>query len=75
MNLQLNKEETDEIGILLDSLYKQRNDLLTLGFEWDSGEVEAIEKKIEEIEVLPTLEEVLEMISECTLVSIHGGGW
>ena len=71
----MNTTDTDDAGILLDKLYKQRNDLLTMGFEWDSDEVEAVEAEIEKIEVLPTFEEVLQMISECTLVSIHGNGW
>ena len=66
--------DTDDVGILLDKLYKQRNDLLTMGFELDSNEVEAVEAEIEKIEVLPTFDEVLQMISECTLVSIHGNG-
>lgn len=71
----MNTMNTDDVGILLDKLYKQRNDLLTMGFEWDSDEVEAVEAEIEKIEVLPTFDEVLQMISECTLVSIHGNGW
>ncbi len=71
----MNTTDTDDVGILLDKLYKQRNDLLTMGFEWDSDEVKAVEAEIERIEVLPTFEEVLQMISDCTLVSIHGNGW
>ena len=67
------QQGSEGVDMLLDSLYKQRNDLLTLGFEWDSDEVEAVEAQIEEIEVLPSFEEVIQMISEGTLVSIHGG--
>ena len=70
-----NERGSEDVDILLDSLYKKRNDLLTLGFEWDSDEVEAVEAEIEKIEVLPTFDEVLQMISDCTLVSIHGNGW
>ena len=68
-----NERGSEDVDILLDSLYKKRNDLLTLGFEWDSDEVEAVEAEIEKIEVLPTFDEVLQMISEGTLVSIYGG--
>ena len=70
-----NERGSEDVDMLLDSLYKKRNDLLTLGFEWDSDEVEAVEAEIEKIEVLPTFDEVLQMISDCTLVSIHGNGW
>ena len=69
-----NERGSEDVDMLLDSLYKKRNDLLTLGFEWDSDEVEAVEAEIEKIEVLPTFDEVLQMISDCTLVSIHRNG-
>mgnify|MGYP006894100721 CR=1 FL=1 len=68
-----NERGSEDVDMLLDSLYKKRNDLLTLGFEWDSDEVEAVEAKIEEIEELPSFDEVIQMISEGTLVSIYGG--
>ena len=68
-----NERGSEDVDMLLDSLYKQRNDLLTLGFEWDSDEVEAVEAEIEEIEELPSFDEVIQMISEGTLVSIYGG--
>lgn len=68
-----NERGSEDVDILLDSLYKQRNDLLTLGFEWDSDEVEAVEAEIEKIEELPSFDEVIQMISEGTLVSIYGG--
>lgn len=71
----MNTTDTDDVDMLLDKLYQQRNDLLTLGFEWDSEEVEAVEAEIEKIEVLPAFDEVLQMISDCTLVSIHGNVW
>ena len=68
-----NERGSEDVDILLDSLYKKRNDLLTLGFEWDSDEVEAVEAEIEKIEELPSFDEVIQMISEGTLVSIYGG--
>ena len=68
-----NERGSEDVDMLLDSLYKQRNDLLTLGFEWDSDEVEAVEAEIEKIEELPSFDEVIQMISEGTLVSIYGG--
>ena len=68
-----NERGSEDVDMLLDSLYKKRNDLLTLGFEWDSDEVEAVEAKIEVIEELPSFDEVIQMISEGTLVSIYGG--
>ena len=68
-----NERGSGDVDMLLDSLYKKRNDLLTLGFEWDSDEVEAVEAEIEKIEELPSFDEVIQMISEGTLVSIYGG--
>ena len=68
-----NERGSEDVDILLDSLYKKRNDLLTLGFEWDSDEVEAVEAEIEKIEELPSFDEVIQMISEGTLLSIYGG--
>ena len=68
-----NERGSEDVDMLLDSLYKKRNDLLTLGFEWDSDEVEAVEAEIEKIEELPSFDEVIQMISEGTLVSIYGG--
>lgn len=54
----------------IDDLYKQRKELLDNGHEWDSHEVSAIEKQIEDVEILPSFEEVLDMIASGRMKSI-----
>lgn len=54
----------------LDELYSIRNDLLTMGAEWESEEVERIEFLISEIERLPEFEEVMMMIGDGRMKSI-----
>lgn len=54
----------------VNDLYRLRNELIDNGFELDSIEVLNVEKEIDEIEVLPTFDEVIEMISSGRMVSV-----
>lgn len=46
----------------LNDLYKERKLLLTKGFSLDSYRIEQIERQIEDIENLPSFEDIIQMI-------------
>lgn len=54
----------------LDYLYDLRSKLIESGYDLESDEVLSVEDKINEIEVLPTFDEVIQMISSGRMVSV-----